>query len=98
MFNHVPIKHKQKSFMSKGGKFKLYPVPNGLLFSTPTQRRFLFERMIHIEIKLPKLIDKINKKYQCQSYCTNMYINLTLPHNFHFCVLNFVFLFKNYIA
>jgi hypothetical protein len=63
MFNHVPIKHKQKSFMSKGGKFKLYPVPNGLLFSTPTQRRFLFERMIHIEIKLPKLIDKINKKY-----------------------------------
>jgi predicted component of viral defense system (DUF524 family) len=27
-------------------KFKLYTVPNGLLFSTPTQTRFLFERMI----------------------------------------------------
>jgi hypothetical protein len=28
------------SFVSNGGKFKLYAVPNGLLFSTPTQPRF----------------------------------------------------------
>jgi hypothetical protein len=30
MFNYVPIKHKQMSFMSNGGKFKLYTVLNGL--------------------------------------------------------------------
>jgi hypothetical protein len=33
MFNHVPIKHKQMSFLSNGGKFKLYTVLNGLPFS-----------------------------------------------------------------
>jgi hypothetical protein len=46
MFNYVLIKHKQISFVSNGGKFNLYAVPNGLLFSTPTQPRFSFERMI----------------------------------------------------
>jgi hypothetical protein len=46
MFNYIPIKHKQMSFVSNGGKFKLYTVPNGLPFSTPTQPRFSFERMI----------------------------------------------------
>jgi hypothetical protein len=30
---YVPIKDKQMSFMSTGRKFKLYIVPNGLLFS-----------------------------------------------------------------
>jgi hypothetical protein len=30
--NHVPIKHKQMSFVLNGGKFKLDTVPNGLLF------------------------------------------------------------------
>jgi hypothetical protein len=34
------------SFLSNGGKFKLYTIANGLLFSTPTQLRFSFERMI----------------------------------------------------
>jgi hypothetical protein len=34
------------SFVSNGGKFKLYIVPNGLRFSRPTQPRFSFERMI----------------------------------------------------
>jgi hypothetical protein len=29
---HVPIKHKQMSLVSNGGKFKLYTVPNGLFF------------------------------------------------------------------
>jgi hypothetical protein len=42
----MSMKHKQMSFVSNVGKFKLYSVPNGLLFSTPTQLRFLFERMI----------------------------------------------------
>jgi hypothetical protein len=37
MFNYVPIKRKQMSFVSNGGKFKLYPVLNGLFFSTPIQ-------------------------------------------------------------
>jgi hypothetical protein len=31
MFNYVPIKHKQMSFVSNGGKFKLYTVLNGLI-------------------------------------------------------------------
>jgi hypothetical protein len=29
MFNYVPIKHKHMSFVSNGGKFKLYTVLNG---------------------------------------------------------------------
>jgi hypothetical protein len=48
MFNHLSIKHKQMSFVSNGGKFKLYTV---LLFSTPTQPRFSFERLILIIVK-----------------------------------------------
>jgi hypothetical protein len=43
---YVAIKHKQMSFMSNGGKFKLYSVLNGLLFLTPIQPRISFERMI----------------------------------------------------
>jgi hypothetical protein len=46
MFNYVPIKHNQMSFVSNGGKFKLYTVLNGLIFPTPTQPRILFERAI----------------------------------------------------
>jgi hypothetical protein len=46
MFNCVSIKRKQMSFVSNGGKFKLYTVLNGLLFSTPTQPRISFERAI----------------------------------------------------
>jgi hypothetical protein len=48
MFNYIPIKHKQMSFVSNGGKFKLYTVLNGLIFPTPTQPRISFERPIHI--------------------------------------------------
>jgi hypothetical protein len=32
------------SFVSNGGKFKLYTVLNGLIFPTPTQPRISFER------------------------------------------------------
>jgi hypothetical protein len=46
MFNYVPIKHRQMSSVSNGGKFKLYTVRNGLIFPTPTQPRILFERAI----------------------------------------------------
>jgi hypothetical protein len=44
MFHYVPIKHKQMSFVSNGGKFKLHTVLNGLLFPTSTQPRISFER------------------------------------------------------
>jgi hypothetical protein len=46
LFNYARIKHKQMSFVSNGGKFKLYTVLNGLIFPTPTQPRILFERAI----------------------------------------------------
>jgi hypothetical protein len=46
IFINVLIKHKQMSFMSNGGKFKLYTVLNGLVFPTPTQPKILFERAI----------------------------------------------------
>jgi hypothetical protein len=42
MFNHEPIEYKQMSFVSNGGKFKLYTV------QMPTQPRLSFERMIVI--------------------------------------------------
>jgi hypothetical protein len=41
MFNYVPIKHKQMSFVLNGGKFKLYTVLNGLIF--PTRSFFLMK-------------------------------------------------------
>jgi hypothetical protein len=40
---YVAIKHKQMSFVSNGGKFKLYTVLDGLIFPTPTQPRISFE-------------------------------------------------------
>jgi hypothetical protein len=43
IFNDVPIKHKHMSFVSNGGKFRLYIVPNGLFFSKPTQPKFSLE-------------------------------------------------------
>jgi hypothetical protein len=49
MFNYVPIKHKQMSFVSNGGKFKLYIVLNGLIFPTPTQPRISFEGAIYLK-------------------------------------------------
>jgi hypothetical protein len=35
------------SFVSNGGKFKLYTVPKILFFSPPTQPKFSFEGMIY---------------------------------------------------
>jgi hypothetical protein len=47
---HIQLcEHKQMVFVSNGGKFKHYTVPNGILFSTLTQPRFSFERMIFIQ-------------------------------------------------
>jgi hypothetical protein len=46
------------SFVTNGGKFKLYTVLNGLLFPTPTQPRISFERARHVaqwEVKNKKL-------------------------------------------
>jgi hypothetical protein len=63
MFNYVPIKHKQMSFVSNGGKFKVYTVllVNGLIFPTPTQSRISFEqndalKMVEAPGKTGKLI------------------------------------------
>jgi hypothetical protein len=44
MFNYDPIKDKQMSFVSNGGKFKLYTVLSGLIFPTPTQLRISFQK------------------------------------------------------
>jgi hypothetical protein len=44
MFNYVPIKGKQMSFVSNGGKFKLYTVLNGSIFPKHTQPGILFQR------------------------------------------------------
>jgi hypothetical protein len=52
MFDYVPIKHKQMSFVSNGAKFKLYTVLNGLIFSTPTQPRISFERALFVYVYL----------------------------------------------
>jgi hypothetical protein len=49
IFNYVPIKQKQMSFVSNGGKFKFYSVLNGLIFPTPTQPRISFERALEPE-------------------------------------------------
>jgi hypothetical protein len=38
------------SFLSNGGKFKLYTVLNALIFPTPTQPTISFERQIQITI------------------------------------------------
>jgi hypothetical protein len=46
MFNFVPIKHKQMSFVSNGGKFKLYTV---YFFQRLLKSRFSFERMILVQ-------------------------------------------------
>jgi hypothetical protein len=37
------------SFVSNGGKFKLYTVLNDLLFPTPTQPRIAFERAKYLQ-------------------------------------------------
>jgi hypothetical protein len=39
------------SFVSNGGKFKLYTVLNGLIFATPTQPRISFEQVSGITAK-----------------------------------------------
>jgi hypothetical protein len=54
------------SFVSNGGKFKLYTVPDGLFFSTPTQPRFPFELMIEVAKKVLRMcfviVDLITNK------------------------------------
>jgi hypothetical protein len=59
MFNYVPIKHKQMSFVSNGGKFKLYTVLNGLIFPTLTQPRISFERPIYFQSSLFALLKHV---------------------------------------
>jgi hypothetical protein len=40
------------SFLSNGGKFKLYTVLNALIFPTPTQSRISFERAIYYVLSI----------------------------------------------
>jgi hypothetical protein len=51
VFDYLSMKHKQMLFVSNGGKFKLYTVPNGLVFSMATQPRFSFS-MLPLESRL----------------------------------------------
>jgi hypothetical protein len=44
------------SFVSNGGKFKLYTVLNGLIFPTPTQPRISFERPIFFYLAVQKIL------------------------------------------
>jgi hypothetical protein len=67
----VPIKHKQMSFVSNGGKFKLYSVLNGLLFSTPTQPRISFERMIQEHLGLHLAFKNTQELNQDNSFLLN---------------------------
>jgi hypothetical protein len=74
MFNYV--KYKQMSFVSNCGKFKLYTVPNGLLFSTPPQPRFSFERMILLfPFFLPVIICGFQVMIICIAQVTNRETN-----------------------
>jgi hypothetical protein len=43
---HVQLNINKISFVTNGGKLKLYTVVNGLIFPTPTQPRISFERPI----------------------------------------------------
>jgi hypothetical protein len=67
MFSYVPIKHKQMSFVSNGGKFKLYTVLNGLIFPRPTQPRISFERAILGLGRIPCAVSAY-KKIQTQHF------------------------------
>jgi hypothetical protein len=40
------------SFVSNGGKFKLYTVLNDLIFPTPTQPRMSFEHAISLRVEM----------------------------------------------
>jgi hypothetical protein len=72
MFNYVRIKHKQMSFVSNGGKFKLYTVLNGLIFPTPTQPRISFERPIEESEFI-----KLNFKFEISNFCANVKVKMT---------------------
>jgi hypothetical protein len=75
MFNYVPIKHKQMSFASNGGKFKLYTVLNGLFFPTPTQPRISFERAIS---KIILVKGGHGFSNNCRSICVNYFLNVKI--------------------
>jgi hypothetical protein len=73
------MKHKQMSFVSNGGNFKLYTVLNGLLFSAPAQPRILFERMLHrivvCVLSLVRMNEKINKNNKIRKNKFDRYLH-----------------------
>jgi hypothetical protein len=50
------------SFLSNGGKFKLYTVLNGLIFPTPIQPRISFELAIFFFNGLSNILENRNKR------------------------------------
>jgi hypothetical protein len=50
------------SFVSNGGKFKLYTVLDGLIFPTPTQPRISFEHAIIVAYNYNKRNQKLFSK------------------------------------
>jgi hypothetical protein len=54
MSRSVPIKHTQMSFVSNGGKFKLYTVLNGFIFPTPTHPRTSLNARYYQDQKVKK--------------------------------------------
>jgi hypothetical protein len=52
------------SFVSNGGKFKLYTVLNGLIFPTPPQPRILVERAIQSVSKRTNIKSPVEFKYR----------------------------------
>jgi hypothetical protein len=66
MFNYVPIKHKQMSFVSNGGKFKLYTVLNGLIFSCKASSQIIY---IFTILSLFNVISRLSFDRQLMLLC-----------------------------
>jgi hypothetical protein len=60
------------SFVSNGGKYKLYTVLNGLIFATPTQPRISFEQVSGITAKKMIRINHYGLRISLQSNSRGM--------------------------
>jgi hypothetical protein len=81
MLNYVPVKHKQMSFVSNGGKLKVYTVLNGLIFPTPTQPRISFERAIFDFCRSLAYKYQIQKQRLCKSINDRFLIKMNSNKN-----------------
>jgi hypothetical protein len=76
------------SFVSNGGKFKLYTVLNGLIFATPTQPRISFEQVSGITAKKMIRINHYGLRISLQSNSRGM-ISIVFFFAVHYLVLCF---------